>query len=191
MPTTQTLESAAQAEARREEAYNRRYVVLLLSKKNVPYIQIVRTRASLETIGTFWDKPVLAVGLSVVGRAGKDGEDLLQTYLANPVFPISKRGMVCHHSDGQKVHTAICLGEHEGEFKLLVMTTNPFWNSYCRPITTEEAAMTGFPGRAQTYLAPVLRHPDEITWTDIVITDHRIKALDEEFFSDIPSMRCL
>lgn len=100
-------------------------------------------------------------------------------------------GRVGYHSDGGRTHTVICVGEAMQQCCVLFLTSHPSWNPYARPLTTDEAGMVGHPRKGiPTYLAPVLRPEDEIHWSDLYLTEHRIQALREEFFADVSRVAC-
>lgn len=106
---------------------------------------------------------------------------------------MERAGGVFHHSDGGRTHSGICLGRLSGGLMLLFMTTSLGWNRFARRITREEQAMTGFPSRRPTYLAPVLRDEDGVTWTGLDVPEHRTAALRAEFFrvDDLEEIRLL
>lgn len=91
-------------------------------------------------------------------------------------------GQVGVHSDGDALHTAICVGMEGEECMLLFLTSHPSWNPYARPIKKDEAPFTGFRWNPTTFLAPVLRNPRDLHWRNRCLPTHRVEALREEFF---------
>lgn len=91
-------------------------------------------------------------------------------------------GRVGVHSDGDAMHTAICVGVAGDECMLLFLTSHPSWNPYARPITKDEAPFTGFRWNSTTYLAPVFRHTRNMHWQHRSLPTHRVESLREEFF---------
>lgn len=98
--------------------------------------------------------------------------------------PVGRVGTVVQHSDGGRVHSAFCLKEEDGMCSLVFLTSSPHWNKFARPITRDEAALSGFPFNDHTYLAPVLRPAVEVSLGRVQLPEHRVEALYSEFFSD-------
>lgn len=168
-------------------------------EKGLMYYGIVPTGASVKSF-TSSSRDDIPDGATKVGIApGSVAEALgkrLQT-VHELEQPASKEdaGRVFHHSDGGRVHSGICVGTLSGDLMLLFMTTNVEWNPFCRRITRDEHAMTGFPSKNKrmTYLAPVIRPDTEVTWTEVTIPEHRSAALRAEFFKidDLDEIRLL
>lgn len=97
--------------------------------------------------------------------------------------PAADLGEIVYFSDGDGTHTAIFLESVGDDCFALFLTSNPYWNPACRPITQEEMAFTGMPVRMSrsTYLAPVLRPSYLMTRTGVSIPSHRVTELLKEF----------
>ncbi len=167
-----------------------RYCGVHMTKKG-PRTFIVKNASQapnniLEIQETTGDAPLLARELlrkySPLLRATKTTEYVVAPDPLPPPTDLSHIGRVGVHTDGDAMHTAICVGIHRDECMLLFMTSHPWWNPYARLVTKDEAPFTGFNWNPVTFFAPVMRHPRNLHWKDRSLPDYRVEALREEFF---------
>jgi hypothetical protein len=129
---------------------------------------------ALDVQETLGDPQALAQALLAKYEVPASGPQLI-----NETSPV---GLVGHHTDGGRVHTAFCVGVYEGECMLLFLTSHPSWNPYARPLRRDEAPFSGYTWNPMTYLAPVLRDGRSVSWSGGSLPQHRVEALREEFF---------
>lgn len=116
----------------------------------------------------------------IIGVSANDlALDLLKEYRSGHI------GSILEYNDGDKNHSAICLGKYNGELMLLFLTSNDKWNPFCRQVKQEEMAFFLFTKQNRaTYFAPVCRDERYASWTGRKIPDYRVKELKTEFFPD-------
>lgn len=155
--------------------------------KSTRFYGIYRTKKGLRSfiVKSRQAAPVEAIEVRVTssGDASILAKNLLNDYDLGRYRPTSV-GLVGHHADGGRVHTAVCVGIDHDECLLLFLTSHPQWNPYARLITRDEAGFTGFAYNTVTYLAPVLRPIESMSWTERRFPDHRVKDLRQEFFPE-------
>lgn len=152
---------------------------------------VYRTKNGLRSFVVREEKSIPKTAVEIFqteGPANALAREILQRHETQEVVVPSARpldwmtGRIGHHADGGPVHTAICVGVDLGDCLLLFMTSHPNWNPYSRPLRKDEAPFTGFSWNSMTFLAPVLRAGDSVSWTDRQIPDHRVESLRAEFF---------
>lgn len=90
-------------------------------------------------------------------------------------------GSVVYYIDDRH-HTALCLEIGKIQSKILLVTSNPFWNPYSRKLTEEENMLLGFPDRGKvSYFAPCIRLSVNLSTPKAQFPSHRIKDLLNEF----------
>lgn len=155
--------------------------------KSPRYYGVYQTRKGLRSFIVKNPDSAPSDALEIRSTTGKDVQNLAKVMLSdyeNGRVKPSLVGLVGHHADGGRVHTAVCVGTDQDECLLLFLTSHPTWNPYARLITKEEAGFTGFAYNAVTYLAPVLRPIESMSWTERRFPDHRVGSLRQEFFPD-------
>lgn len=93
-------------------------------------------------------------------------------------------GSIAHHlDDTAHQHVAIVLELRPRLAACLFFTSSPAtWAKYYRRAHKDELALAGYVARRTTYLASVLRPPEDLTPTGLIFPEHRRVALLTEFF---------
>ena len=94
----------------------------------------------------------------------------------------SNVGKILTHCDGQANHICVVLDENEDDAFILLLTSNPKWNKYCRILTNEELNFFSF--SKATYFAPVIRSKADLSFTKVgYLPEHRVEELKNEFYN--------
>lgn len=149
------------------------YGVYMLNSKYVKFITRDKSKVPPNAIVV---KNVIERG-AIVEKLAFD----LITDFINPKMPKICAGSIVHHIDQCGQHTAVVL-YRANYSKILMITTNPNWNTNCRLITDDEQIFLGYPNRGkQSYFAPVVRSIDDLSMPYGEFPRHRVLELRKEF----------
>lgn len=124
-------------------------------------------------------------------EARKKAEELLAAWKVQPKSNEQgppalalQPGVFCVHSDGDGHHNCLIIGRTEVPeplFHVLMLTTNPRWNSFCRRATEVEIAQLIPRSRLQSWLAPVTRPVSEFFLASRMTDPRTLKEYWHEF----------